>query len=868
MHIPHISFPLLLQKLLLTLCVGICFQSKSLAQTEKNYSVNFKGITLTHALDSLEQLSGYRFFFSGSKLQGDKIVYQEFSQATLEEIIHALIPQKNLQIKREGNKVIILLKNMPSLVLSGYVREKGSLENLIGVNIILNNGEAITQTNQYGFFSLSLQEGKNSIRFSYIGFKALIINEETETDREQIVILEPEKEMGELVVRSEPSEATKGIQHLQIPVTKLNELPAFMGTNDPMRYLSLMPGVTKGNESNQGMFVRGGTPDQNLVLIDDATLYSAYHLFGLNSLFTGSELRKAELSKGGFSAKYGGRGSSVLNISLKDGNRQKWEGDMGVGVLASFFQVNGPVVKDKSSVLISVRRTYLDLLIKPFVPNDQELGYFYYDVSTKLNVDLNSKNRLYLSIYSGKDKFFFNNNEDNTLSNAKIIWGNNAFSARWNLATGKKSFLNTTVSYTSYKSNIGISSKDGSSSSSIDFETGINDLSIKTDADWMPNKRHWLKYGIGLIQHQLAPNMVRIDQNVSSNRNGNIVGNEGLLYIEDHFQIKKNLSLTSGLRLSNFQYSTSYYIIPEPRFQLDYQYKNNWSFNASYSHMSQYLNLISTGMVGLPSEIWIPVSEKLKPMVARQISVGYACKPKEGWYWGQEFFYKFSNNFTAYKEGIGFLNIFMGAESGDLNIDYFEGLLTQGNSISYGSETYLKYGNKKLETWFSYTLAKTVQQFDELNLGRAFNAFYDRRHDFSYVCIYKPNKHWVFSGTWVFGSGFALTLPESQYTAPVHVPNGSTGFPIGFESAYSIYHYAQKNGYRTRNFHKLDLAISYRHFTTLGNMHQFSFNVYNAYNRENPFYYSIDYNEAKGKNVLTQTSLFPVIPSFNWKYAF
>ncbi|MDP3928652.1 MAG: TonB-dependent receptor [Bacteroidota bacterium] len=748
------------------------------------------------------------------------------------------------------------------------MKEHATGESLIGVNIIHVSGKWGTQTNNYGFFSLKIPRGNQELLFSYPGFKTLKFNTSEISSNTSIQIqLLPLEAMKELVIEGSVANTEIGINKVSVPLHKITEIPSFMGESDLMKFLTVMPGVSKGNESNQGMFVRGGTPDQNLVMVDDATIYSSFHLFGINSLFNGSELKKAELNKGGFSAKYGGRTASVLNLSLKDGNRERWSGEAGIGLLSSHVQLNGPIVKDRSSVLLSFRRTYIDLLTKPFMEPDNEVGYSYFDLHGKVNVDLGPKDRIYLSMYTGKDNFGAITTTDKT----KLRWGNDAYSFRWNHVWSRNVFMNTTAFFTGYQSSISFQGSGTSGQSEYSFFTGINDIGLKLDVDYMVHSNHWIKTGISIVDHKFTPSLNKIEDlgiNSVEVRNKSVLqGMESVIYVEDQFKITQKLKSVLGLRLSSFKGNAASYIVPEPRLFLEYTPNKSLVCNFSYTHMSQFMNLISTGMMGLPSEIWIPVSANLKPQIARQLSSGYAVKLPFNLFWGQEFFYKHHNQFTAYKEGVGLFSMFFSQEQANLSAKYFERLLTQGQMESYGTETSLRFETRKFESWFNYTLSKTRQQFNDVNQGQWFNAGHDRRHDISWVFIYRPNNKWTCSASWVYGSAFNLTIPKSQYEAKAHSPVDMNGMPIGFENVFPANSFDQKNSFRTAAFHHLDLSANYtivkkKHKQILG------FNIYNVYNRMNPFYYSITYDEQSKKNVLIQNSLFPIIPSMNYKYVF
>jgi hypothetical protein len=840
-------------------------------QVTKTYNLKFQNSGIESILDSLEKISSKKFYYSSSLIPVQRKISHHFENVGLTDILQFLFPEPDITITESENKIIISKKNSKKYRLSGYIKEVGSSENLIGVSISDINQRHTSQTNQYGFFSLELPEGTNKIRFSYVGYQTLYKSFELTQNIEEIIFLKNDDELDELIVKANEEERLKSIQNIEIPLKQIGDVPAMLGENDVIKYLSLMPGVSKGTESNQGMFIRGGTPDQNLIMVDDATIYSAYHLFGINSLFSGSELRQAELSKGGFSAKYGGRTSSVLNMSLKDGNREQWDVDAGFGILASHIQVDGPLVKNKSSILLSARRTYVDLLAKPFLPSGEDVAYYYYDINSKINFDINSKNRLYLSIYNGNDLFRTETTSEEGTNKALIKWGNRAFSLRWNSQLNNKLFLNTTAYRTEYASLISIGFSSSSNASDIELKTGIIDLGLKSDLDYTYNNSHWIKTGFSIIQHQFTPSIlnIQIDEKgeMKTLQQTKINGLEMAVYIEDKFKINKKTELNTGLRMNVFSMGNTQYFFPEPRIQFNYTPNKNLIINAAYSHMTQYVNLISTGMMGLPSEIWIPSTEKLQPQLAKQISSGYTYQLNSFFTISQEVYYKKSENTTAYRQGAGFLSLLEEYNSLNSGIAYFENMLTQGQTEAYGTELSLKFKRKKVESWICYNLGKINQQFDGLNNGNWFDAFYDRRHDFNWVGIYKPNNRLTFSLSWIYGSGFAMSLPSANFGSFGHAPVNNSGLQLDGEYSSYHYYYKNKNNFRTAATHRMDLAVKYLIKTKRTNQ-ILTLSVYNVYNRANPFYYDIDSEGESGKTVLKQISLFPILPAFSWRILF
>lgn len=865
---PSFSLKYVLLSLIIFLIVSKSIYAQ---QTINTYQLHVKNKGIESVLDSLEKLSGKKFYYSSSLIPIQRKISFHFEKASLQEILLYLFPEPDIQITELDQKIIISKKDLKKFTLSGYIKDVSNSENLIGVSISDMNQRHSGMSNAYGFYSLELPEGLNKIKFSYVGYKTIEKSIQINGNKEENILLQNDEELEELIVKATEEDRLKGIQSIEIPLKNIGDVPAMMGENDVIKYLSLTPGVSKGTESNQGMFIRGGTPDQNLIMVDDATIYSAYHLFGINSLFSGSELRHAELNKSGFSAKYGGRSSSVLNMSLKDGNRQQFDVDAGIGILASHLQIDGPLIKNKSSILLSARRTYVDLLAKPFFEEGENAAYYYYDINTKINLDINPKNRVYLSVYNGHDLFRTESTSGTDTDKSLIKWGNSAFSFRWNSQLSNKLFLNTTAYRTEYASLINVGFSGLNNANSIELKTGIVDLGLKADFDYTLNNKHWIKSGLNIINHQFTPSLlnVQVDEKgtLENLQQTQVDGLEMALYLEDKFKISKKTELNAGLRMNLFNINETYYFYPEPRLQLNHTFNQKFLMNISYTHMTQYVNLISTGMLGLPSEIWIPSTEKLKPQIAKQISGGYAWKLNQYFTLSQEFYYKKSKNTSAYRQGAGFLSLLTEFNSINKGISFFESLLTQGQTEAYGTEWSLNFKKGKFESWICYNLGKINQQFDDLNRGNWFDAFYDRRHDLNWVGIYKPSKNWTFSVSWIFGSGFAMSLPTANIGTIGHAPMNNSGMILDGEYSSSAYYYPYKNNYRTAATHRLDFAAKYQ-FKTTKTTQILSLSIYNVYNRANPFYYDIESNNENGKTVLKQISFFPILPSFSWRILF
>jgi hypothetical protein len=757
--------------------------------------------------------------------------------------------------------------------ISGYISEKGSKENLPGVTVYQLNTNFSTVSNLYGFFSITLPACDTmKLAVSFLGYQTQIVELKHNKNQSIDISMQSNLTLDEVEVVAKKTEAiSEDVQmsRIDIPVEKIKDIPALLGEKDVLKVLQLMPGVQKGNEGSSGFYVRGGGPDQNLIILDDATVYNAFHLFGFFSLFNGDALKSIELVKGGFPARYGGRLSSVLDMQMKDGNKEKIKGEAGIGIISSRFTIEGPIIKDKCSFLVSGRRTYIDALIYPFMPKDRKGGYFFYDFNAKVNYVLSKKDRLYMSGYFGQDKFYANIKDDNSTTTAGLDWGNTTTTARWNHLFSDKLFLNTSFIFTDYNLKITAGSKDNFSDFSLMYTSGIRDYAIKTSFDYMPNPQHYVKFGLQSIYHRFSPGASVIKGSYLSETKSKSKIYEAFesgIFIEDDWKINRAWRVNYGGRISNFIIGDENYINPEPRASLRYLIKKDLSFKASYALMNQYMHLLSNTGIGLPTDLWVPATKKAPYMQSQQAAAGFSKDfLKKGFDVSLEGYYKEMNHVLGYKEGASFLTV----GSGEGQTISWEDNVTSGKGWSYGGELLIRKNTGKFTGWIGYTLSWTQLQFNDLNFGKKFYARYDRRHDISVVGVYEINKNIKLSATWVYGTGNAITLPLNSYLASVYTNPYSPNNPLAINQAsyYNVQDYGtQRNAFRMGAYHRADLGIQFvKEHPKYSRVFELSF--YNVYNRQNPFFYYID-TDINGKQELMQVSLFPIIPSVSWSFKF
>ncbi|MFZ0283137.1 MAG: TonB-dependent receptor, partial [Bacteroidales bacterium] len=627
-------------------------------------------------------------------------------------------------------------QTISNYTISGYVKEKVSRESLIGVNVYLSDHKIGTTTNNYGFYSITLPSADSvELIVSYVGFTPEIVKMKLNKNIELDIDLKPSVLLDEVTVTSsriEKQSQSVKMSIINLQIAQIKNVPSLFGEKDVLKVLQYMPGVQTGSEGSSGLYVRGGGPDQNLIILDDAIVYNASHLFGFFSLFNGDALKSVELTKGGFPARYGGRLSSVLDINMKEGNKEEWHGEGGIGLISSRMTLEGPIKKGKSSILLSGRRTYADLIMSPFL-GKEKIGYYFYDLNAKINYDFGRKNKLYLSGYFGNDKFSMKTNNLYYNHDIGFSWGNGTGTLRWNHLFTNKLFSNTSAIFSNYTFRIfdiyqttGEAIKDYRA----EYYSGIKDYSLKYDIDYLPNPNHRIKAGAISIFHRFNP-YAFIEEDIPNNTHINDVtftnSLESGIYFEDTWQALHNLKVNGGIRFSHFLADQNQYHFFEPRLSVALNLKNDFAVKGSYASMSQYIHMISNTGISLPTDLWVPTTDKVKPQESQQLALGLVKDfSKPDITFSLEGYYKKMDNVIGYKEGASFMNLNKPTSVSDNN---WEAKVTEGDAWSYGLELLLQKKEGRLSGWIGYTLSWTQMQFDAINFGRKFWARYDRRHD-------------------------------------------------------------------------------------------------------------------------------------------
>jgi len=769
--------------------------------------------------------------------------------------------------------------NAQKITISGYVKDNDTKEVLIGVNIYDSNLKKGTITNKFGFYSISYNKNDTiNLIFSYIGYKIYSIKEIAKNNQEKNILLSTNNILQTVEISATKNkEETPEISTVKIPMQQIKQLPAIAGEPDVIRSFQLMPGVQSGKEGTSGIYVRGGSPDQNLFLLDDVELYYVSHIGGFLSTFDANAINDVTLYKGGFPARYGGRLSSVVDLRMKDGNKQKIKGEISIGTLATKISVEGPIKKDTSSFFLSARRCNIDIFTRPasLLDSDGDAmgGYTFYDLYGKYNHILNNKDRIFVSFYAGRDKIFVNVNDkaqsadDYSLKLKNTIkWGNLTGSVKYNHIISHKIFSNFIIAYTKYHYNTNLDidftnagSNVYSNSSSASFTSGIQDINFKMNFDIFASNSHKIKTGANVIFHFYNPGKSEYSGILSSSKNDTIISAqivkafETNIYIEDEWKITKKLSTNIGVRFCDFIVENSSYISIQPRININYEFIKTYSVKASYTEMSQAIHLVSSSGAGLPSDIWLPATDYLKPEKSKQFALGFSHSfraEKHKIETSVEGYYKTLDNLIEYKEGVSFFGN---------NQDWENKIERNGKAEIYGLEFLLQKTTGKTTGWISYTWSKNFRTFENINNGKAFPYKYDRRHDISIVIMHRFSEKFNISATWVYSTGYALTLATNKY----FIINNTND--LNSEIFNEAHIYNGKNSYRMPSFHKLDIGANFIKQKPKG-IRTWTIGIYNVYARQNAFY--LYYKKVDNQVKLYQYSLFPFIPSVSYSFRF
>lgn len=739
-----------------------------------------------------------------------------------------------------------------------------SNEPLYGAAVYLISEKRGTLTDEKGRFSIVTFQDTGTISFRYTGFTNLIRSidnwpsrgvtiELTSLDIKEVVVI-GEKSVQEKVALNQMS-----VENLSIKEAKL--LPSIFGEVDILKTLQLKPGVQSGGEGFSGLYVRGGGPDQNLMLLDGATVYNPNHLFGFFSVFNSDAVSGVDLYKGGFPARYSGRLSSVVDIKTRDSDPNKWFVTGGIGLISSRLAVEGPIIKDKLTVLVAGRRTYFDIFTRYYNKTQEgKVGYnpipdyYFQDLNTKITWKPTNKDKITFTGYWGRDVFTFSRNRFSVL----FDWGNTVGNIRWQKELSPNLALNSNLIVTDYQYNI----SNQSSSFKFGLGSGIRDYTAKSDLTWTPQRSVVWQFGAAVTRHQFV-----IGRASASSADGSFKFESGTspkassasVFASNEWDVSEKWQLTSGIALTSFQQKGQYFGGIEPRFSVRYKASEKVSLKANFTRMNQYLHLASNSGASLPTDLWYPSNNVVKPQISDQVAASYSISLWDNnLFFSNEFYFKNMQRQIDLKDGASFF----------VN-DKLDTVFVFGRGWAYGTEVYLEKKKGRLTGWIGYTLSYTWRQFKTINFGEAFHPRYDRRHDISVVMIYKISNRLNLSTTWVYGSGNAISLPEGRF---FFQDQPGTTNPQALVNVVPIV--KKRNSFRMEPYHRWDIGLVWKLKPKRGES-DLTFSVYNAYSRMNPFFI---YFETRTENLdgsgrilgfqAKQVSLFPIIPSISYNFKF
>ncbi len=760
------------------------------------------------------------------------------------------------------------------VTISGFVKGKHDGEPLIGANVFIQGTTTGIATNNAGFYSLQVPVGKTNILIaSYIGYKEGHQSIMPIKDQTVNFYLEKGIELGEVEIRAPDfSEKRFGANLTEIPVSVLRQLPALAGETDLMRAYQLLPGIQGGSEGKAGMYVRGGNPDQNLVMLDGSPLYYVNHIGGFTSIFDPEAVKNFKLYKGGFPARFGGRLSSVLDVQIKEGDKNQVRNSLTFGIISGSFSTQGPVKGGKGSYFVSLRRVWLDLLMRPIsylAFKGASTGYNFYDFNSKFSWQLTEKDKVFLSVYSGDDKLILKYKEQffgpDIKAYQKIKWGNLLGVARWEHVFSPKLFASTKISFTRYRflDEDSYRNRNDSISYSSLFKSRIYDFAAASDVEYFLSNNYQIKAGIGIILHNFEPGLTQAESEDSgiawleSTYGSNTVrATEQFLYIENLINLN-HFNFNIGMRLASYVVKGDAFTYPEPRLSASYDLFNGLSLKTSYAEMHQFVHMLENATAGFATDFWVPATTKVTPGLSWQAAAGLE-KETHDFQASIDLYYKKLGGLVNFMEG----EVFQGSA-----VDWQERVETGGIGSSKGAEFFLYKKTGKITGWVSYTLSRADRHFDNINFGRTYPFKYDRHHDLSVVANLPVNDYWNFAATFIYGTGYPITLAigkQTLITSGSYTTNPSSMYYFTSTGEF----YGSRNAFRMRDYHRLDIGFTHT-VEKYGTERIWNIGIYNVYNRQNPYYYF--YKERKPwlgdyTTELYQASFLPIIPSVSFTY--
>lgn len=862
-------------------------------------TIQWSGVTADEALRWLIDSFQFSISYNAELLEDDaQLLTLHFEEEPLQHVLEAIIRDKNIGIKRVGRQIVLYREavHTPVYTISGWVEDKDSGEKLIGAHIIEPTLLRGVISNAYGFYSITLPAGEYTIQVSYLGYKTMRLTIQLAKNQNIPLYLERDGQLKEVTVIAHPDSAvsTRRDMGYLLDLRQMTALPALGGEPDLLRYSALQPGVVTGTDGFGGIHVRGGNADQNLFLMDGVPVYSPTHAAGMFSIFDSPAVRSARVYKGGFPARYGGRLSSIYDVRMKEGNNREFKSEGSIGLIAAKVALEGPIDKGASSFFVSARRTVFDPWLRGATRYvNQERGnsgftdFRFYDVNGKINFRSGSNHRFYVSLYNGHDNFHQESGRSVELSGIRVRdntqndlkWGNTIASFRWNWLLHPQWFINTTV-YTStfnfslldfYEFNRTESDLEERRFDLLSFSSRIQDTGLRIDGEFHPEQRHLVRFGSSLVRHIFQPGALALDQHSVDAEvfveNGSVRNLDSLpaymiipavewdFYVEDQFRLNRYFSGNVGMYMNAFFVNDAEYWSWQPRIQINFQPDNQWLIQGSYGHMAQNLHLLTNSGMGLPGDLWVPVTAHVRPLESRQYEIAVGVRMNHGIRLQWNGYYKSMENLLAWRNGTSFLpngSIFQSTVSPET----WEESVTAGKGTSYGLEFSVFKETGRWTGALHYSLSRTDHTFSAINDGRSFPFRYDRRHVIHIPQSFRLNARISFQAIWTWASGNPITIPVASHEvhSPYYISPG--------------YFYSERNGFRLRPYHRLDLTVRYV-FSGMKTEQSLDFGIYNVYNRLNTLYVRSReniYNPAQRE--LVEVAILPVLPIVRYQIQF
>lgn len=855
---------------------------------------------LRDALRKLNQKRGIFFLYDPNHINSYYVSGRISEKKPVETVLQQFLTGTNLSFRKIGDCYLIepvATGTSPDTVtnvarkrftISGFVTEQASGERLVGATVSISDKWGTT-TNNYGFYSLTIPEADaHDLMVSLVGYQRFYQRVRLNRSIQLNIELTPNTALDEVVLTAEATEQAcnnpQTGQH-NLPMALAESVPAVAGEKDILKTLQWLPGVQKGLDGQVSLHVRGGGADQNLLILDEAPVYNANHLFGFFSVFNVDALKNVRLQKGGFSARYGGRLSSVLDLSMREGNQQRLQGEVGTGLVASKLMIEGPMLRNRASFLLTARRTNFPTALGGFVAgllNDNSGANWragFYDLNAKINAELNPRNRLYLSGYFGRD--FFTGTDSlthNRLWENAVRWGNATGTLRWNHLFSERLFSNVSLIYSNYGFSTHtqhvptVTSPASTSAQLWRYFDGLTDYTLKYDMDYYPNPAHQLHAGLVATQRMYQLNGIEVNDPANTLRVAHVAPARSLetaLYAEDTWTPGRRLTVHVGGRATLYRIHQQTYFRAEPRVSVSAKLNEKMALRASYSEMNQFIHLLSNTGQGLPTDLWVPATARLKPQHARQFVLGLVRDLTPAVQLSIEGYQKQMNHIIGYRPDADFIGLTSAQDANDIR---WERNVTSGHGSASGVEVMVQKRTGRLSGWAAYTWSIARWQFDELNNGQPFYPAHDRRHSVSFVGSYNVTPTLRLSANWTYSSGNPQSLPVSGVSSFGHLglggvaaPNTPGGQLFGNERVL-VQARGLTNNFRAEPFHRLDLGIQ-KTFKGTRLAHVLEANIVNLYGRRNPFYYDLQLN-ANQQLTLQRVSLFAFLPALNYTLRF